>query len=131
MRGAGTRRARLALVAVALLLGGCGDRGGGEIETSRNAPPPSPGASACRDSFADGHRREDAGENTQVAFVGSIQNCSTLSQWTATAKSLGVDLGGREPNFVESVCSAADSQTQALAICREATAVLQHRASQP
>ncbi|MDP9441881.1 MAG: hypothetical protein M3P34_06850 [Actinomycetota bacterium] len=80
---------------------------------------------------SESHRRETAGEDTRAAFVASIRNCSTLSEWTATAKALGVDLRGREPNFVERVCSAADSDTQSRVICRQATAVLQQRAAGP
>lgn len=76
-----------------------------------------------------GHERENKGEPTSTAFLGSIQQCSTLAQWTTTAKSLGVDLRGREPNFVEMVCAAADPTIQRRVICKEAAAELQLKAS--
>lgn len=118
--------------AAALLVGGCG--GSEPVETTKSAgarPAPAPGAAsgACREGFLKGHERENEGEPSGTAFLPSIEQCSTLAEWTAAAKSLGFDLRGREPNFVEMVCAEAEPAIQSLVICQEATAELELRAA--
>lgn len=126
-----SRAVLAAAAAAALLLAGCG--GSEPIETTKSAgarPAPAAAASgACREGFVNGHERENKGEPSGTAFLPSIEQCSTLAEWTAAAKSLGVDLRGREPNFVEMVCAQAEPAIQSLVICQEATAELQLRAS--
>jgi hypothetical protein len=126
------------LALVALLAGfGCGSESE-PVETTRSArasttaKPAAAGAAAskeCKDAFVRSHAGEDAGQPTNIVFLPSIQECSTLGEWTAAAKSLGVNLRGREPDFVEGVCAAHGPEVQSLVICQEATAALQLRAS--
>jgi hypothetical protein len=125
-----------ALAFVGLMAGfGCGSESD-PVETTRSAgasttaKPAAAGASKeCKDAFVRSHAGEDAGEPTNIVFLPSIQDCSTLDEWTAAAKSLGVNLRGREPDFVEGVCAAHGHEVQALVICQQATAALQLRAS--
>lgn len=73
----------------------------------------------CRAAFQLGHDGEAAGTETFLAFRQSVQRCSSLAQWTAAAKDIGVDLGDQAAVFVDRTCSMADEATRARAICEE------------
>jgi hypothetical protein len=81
---------------------------------------PTPISQDCRDAFSQGHDREAGGEPTVVAFLPSVQRCSSVAEWTATARARNVNLNGRDAAFIDGVCSAAGADTQARPICREA-----------
>lgn len=115
----------------ALLIGGtlfaCG--GGGEDSGSPDDDPVlRPGdvvtvSKACRDAFDTGHMREQSGTPTAEAFLGSVQVCSSLAEWSSAAREAGTRLNGQEPRFVNGVCtSAGDAAIQASPICVQAKA---------
>lgn len=72
----------------------------------------------------DGHNHEGAGEPTPVAFLPSIRECRSLAEWTAAAKAFGIDLRGREAQFVDNTCNATttSAEVKASKICQEAKA---------
>ena len=104
---------------------------GGEDSTSpprTTVPPPAttPGAASplCADSFKRGHDSESAGVATPRAFLPSVRQCRSLQEWTAAAKAFGVNLQGREAEFVNNTCGAGDADVQSSRICREAKAAV-------
>ena len=117
------------LVALLLVLAGFSACGGGESTTRPTASPAPPaarqgGASPlCADSFKQGHDRERAGEATPKAFLPSIRVCRSLEEWTAAARAFGVNLQGREPEFVDNTCRA-NAEVQDYKICRDAKAAV-------
>ena len=78
----------------------------------------------CIQAIMDGHNREGAGEPTPVAFLPSIRECRSLAEWTAAAKAFGIDLRGREAQFVDNTCNATTTgaDVKASKICQEAKA---------
>jgi hypothetical protein len=113
---------RVVLVGLVALLVACG-KGGGKNADDPLALGGKP-SGACQRAFVDGHNREATGDS--MAFVPSIQECKTLAEWTAAAHAFGVDLQGREAQFVDNVCNTATPDVKALATCTEArTAVNQ------
>jgi hypothetical protein len=78
----------------------------------------------CTQAIMDGHNHEGAGEPTPVAFLPSIKECRSLAEWTAAAKAFGIDLRGREAQFVDNTCNATttDADVKASKICQEAKA---------
>jgi hypothetical protein len=114
--GGGARRAgALLLLAV---LAGCGG-GGGKADSdplalSGNA------SDACSQAIMDGHNSEAAGK--PAPFLASIQACGSLEAWTAAAKDFGINLNGREAQYVDNTCNAAGPDVQGLKICQEAKA---------
>ena len=78
----------------------------------------------CTQAITDGHNREGAGEPTPVAFLPSIRECRSLAEWTAAAKAFGIDLRGREAQFVDNTCNATTTgaEVKPSRICEEAKA---------
>lgn len=115
-------RSRLAVAAAAVALSACGGGGGGDDDPMalEGEPPSTP----CTQAIIDGHNHEGAGEPTPVAFLPSIRECRSLEEWTAAAKASGIDLRGREAQFVDNTCNAptTGADVKASAICVEAKA---------
>lgn len=107
----------VALLLVALVA--CG--GGGEPDDDPLALEGSP-SDACSQSIVDGHNAEAAGK--PAPFLPSIRACGSLAEWTQAAKRFGIDLKGREPQFVDNTCNAAEPEVKALPICQEAKAAV-------
>lgn len=112
------RRGAAALV-VAAALSACGGGGGSDdnplaLEGKASTP--------CTQAIMDGHNHEGAGQPTPVAFLPSIRECSSLAEWTAAAKAFGIDLKGREAQFVDNTCNASTTaaEVKASKICQEA-----------
>lgn len=116
----------LAVVAMAVLLAACG--GGGSTAGMTDDDPvlrPEDRAEpskACRDQFVASHNMEQAGTPTAIAFLPSVQACSSLAEWSAVSRSENTPLDGREYRFVHGVCLAADPATRDSTICQEAAA---------
>lgn len=116
--------AALGLAVVAAACGGGG--GGGEGDPLALAGEPS---GACSQAIMDGHNLEAAGQ--PMPFLPSVQACGSLGEWTEAAKKFGIDLKGREAQFVDNTCNAASDQVKALPICQEAKAALSDSRSIP
>lgn len=116
-----SRRAIWAIAALALaaVVGACGGGGG-----SKDDPLALGGTAsdACSQAIMDGHNMEAAGRPTP--FLPSVQACGSLAQWTAAARGFGIDLHGREAQFVDNTCNAAGDDVKALRICQEAKAAV-------
>lgn len=116
-----SRRAIWAIAALALaaVVGACGGGGG-----SKDDPLALGGTAsdACSQAIMDGHNMEAAGRPTP--FLPSVQACGSLAQWTAAARGFGIDLHGREAQFVDNTCNAAGDDVKALKICQEAKAAV-------
>lgn len=105
---------------LAVLAGACGGGGGGgDDDPLALAGEPS---SACSQAIMDGHNMEAAGR--PAPFLPSVQACGSLAEWTDAAKRFGIDLKGREAQFVANTCNAASDQVNALKICQEAKAAV-------
>ena len=78
----------------------------------------------CTQAIVDGHNHEGAGQPTPVAFLPSIQECRSLAEWTAAAMAFGINLRGREAQFVDNTCNATttSAEVKASKICQEAKA---------
>ena len=76
----------------------------------------------CTQAIMDGHNHEGAGQPTPVAFLPSIRECRSLAEWTAAAKAFGIDLRGREAQFVDNTCNATTTgpDVKSSRICQEA-----------
>ncbi len=107
-------------LAVMLLAVACSGDKASEDPLALEAKP----SSACGQAFLNGHNSEAAGRPTPEAFLPSIRECPSLAEWTAAAKFVGVDLKGREPQFVDNTCNAAGADVQSLKICQEARAAV-------
>ncbi len=70
----------------------------------------------------DGHNMEAARQ--PAPFLPSVRACGSLAEWTAAAKAFGIDLKGREAQFVDNTCNAASDEVKALKICQEAKAAV-------
>lgn len=83
-------------------------------------------ATACTQAIKDGHNHEGAGEPTPVAFLPSIKECRSLAEWTAAAMAFGINLRGREAQFVDNTCNATttSAEVKASKICQEAKAAV-------
>jgi hypothetical protein len=116
---------------VTVLLAGCGggSNGSGDAVGSGGTAGGAPGA--CMDAMVAGRNIEAANKAIPVAYLQSVRNCTTLAEWTAAAHSVGVDLGGREAQFVENVCTASADDVRALPICQEAEAAAKAARSTP
>lgn len=116
-----SRRAIWAIAALALaaVVGACGGGGG-----SKDDPLALGGTAsdACSQAIMDGHNMEAAGR--PAPFLPSVQACGSLAQWTAAARGYGIDLHGREAQFVDNTCNAASDDVKALKICQEAKAAV-------
>lgn len=111
-------RPRAWLVGLALLAA-CGGGGGDDDDPLALAGEPS---DACSQAIMDGHNMEAAGR--PAPFLPSIQACRSLAEWTDAAKTFGIDLRGREAQFVDNTCNAAGDEVKALEICREVRAAV-------
>jgi hypothetical protein len=99
-----------------VVLGGCGGGGGGGDPLALEGTP----ADHCSQAIVEGHNNERAGR--PAPFLPSVRECGSLAAWIAAAKDFGIDLKGREPQFVDNTCNAADADVKALRICQEARA---------
>jgi hypothetical protein len=110
--------------ATALLLmaltGACGG-GGGDDDDDPLALAGKP-SDACSQAIMDGHNMEAAGR--PAPFLPSVEKCGSLAEWTAAAKAFGIDLRGREAQFVDNTCNAASAEVKTLKICQEAKAAV-------
>lgn len=113
---------RLAALAVTVVLAACGGETSTDEDPTLRPEDQVEVSKACQDQFIAGHDMESAGQPTASAFLPSIQTCSSLAEWSSAARFFGARLNGQEPRFVHGVCTAADTTTQASAICQEAKA---------
>jgi len=109
--------AGLLLVALTGACGG-GDGGGDDDPLALSGKP----SDACGQAIVDGHNMEAAGR--PAPFLPSVEKCGSLAEWTAAARAFGIDLKGREAQFVDNTCNAASSEVNALRICQEAKAAV-------
>jgi hypothetical protein len=130
-RSSRTARRWPATVAVAAALFACGGGGGGATNDplALEGEPSTP----CTQAIVDGHNHEGAGQPTPVAFLPSIQECRSMAEWNAAAKAFGIDLRGREAQFVDNTCNATttSAEVKASKICQEAKAVVADPRSNP
>ncbi len=115
-------RATLGATAVGLALSACGGGGPDDDPLALTGEVSSP----CTRAIMDGHNHEGAGEPTPVAFLPSIRDCRSLAEWTAAANAFGIDLRGREAQFVDNTCNAPTTaaDVRASRICQEAKAAV-------
>lgn len=129
-RGGRASQAIRAAYAVALVLSACGSSSPKSLPITTlpttsttvgatSSAAPVIASADCQAAFKQGHDAEGAGGETFSVFRPSVQKCSSVAEWTAAAKGIGVDLGGQEPVFLDRTCKLADAKTQALAICQE------------
>jgi len=107
------------LVAVA---GACRAGGGGGGRSDDPLALAGQPSDACTQAIMDGHNMEAAGKPSP--FLPSVQKCGSLAAWTEAAKAFGINLNGREAQFVDNTCNAAGADVQALKICHEAKAAV-------
>lgn len=107
---------------LATALSACG--GGGEPADDSLALEGKASSTPCAQAIVDGHNHEGAGQPTPVAFLPSIQECRSLAEWTAAAMAFGINLRGREAQFVDNTCNATTTRAEVKAskICQEAKA---------
>ena len=120
-RWRGNGRLRLAALTVVLVaaLAACGGGGGnGDDPLALEGKP----SDACSQAIIDGHNSEGAGQ--PAPFLPSVRACGSLAEWTEAAKGFGIDLKGREAQFVDNTCNAATEEVKALRICQEAKAAV-------
>lgn len=115
------QRGGWALVAFFLVFcaSACGGGGGAKDDPLALEGRPS---DACSQAIVDGHNMEAAGR--PAPFLPSIRECGSMAAWTAAANGLGIDLKGREAQFVDNACNAASADVKALKICQEAKAAV-------
>lgn len=113
------QRGAVAVLALVALLVACG--GGGDSTDDPLALEGKP-SDACSQAIVDGHNMEAAGR--PAPFLPSIRECGSLAAWTEAARKFGIDLKGREPQFVDNTCNAAGPDVKALKICEEAKAAV-------
>ena len=106
-------------MALLVLLGACGGGGAHHDDPLALAGKPS---DACSQAIVDGHNAEAAGK--PAPFLPSVQQCRTLADWTAAANGFGINLNGREAQYVDNTCNAATDAVKALTICQEAKAAV-------
>lgn len=111
----------LGAVLLATLLAACG---GGGNSTEDPLALEGEASTACTQAIMDGHNREGAGEPTPLAFLPSVTQCRSLLEWTAAAKAFGIDLRGREAQFVDNTCNATTTgaEVKASKTCQDAKA---------
>ena len=94
-RGGGGKFRFAGCAFVLAVLGACGGGGSQDDDPLALAGKPS---DACGQAIVDGHNMEAAGRPTR--FLPSIEACGSLAEWTEAAKKFGIDLKGREAQFV-------------------------------
>ena len=118
--GRAPRRLGAAAAALLVLLTACG--GGGDEATDDPLALGAKPTDACSRAIADGHNMEAAGR--PAPFLPSVRECGSLAAWTEAAKAFGIDLKGREAQFVDNACNAATPDVKELKICHEAKAAV-------
>ena len=118
--------ASAALALVALLVGACGSGAKTNDDPLALAGKPS---DACSQAIVDGHNAEAAGK--PAPFLPSVRACGSLAAWTEAAHGFGINLNGREAEFVDNTCNAAGADVQALKICQEAKVAVSAPRSAP
>jgi hypothetical protein len=113
---------RLAAGLAVVVLAACGGGGGGGGSNDDPLALSGTPSDACSRAIVDGHNNEAAGR--PAPFLPSIRACGSLTEWTAAAKRFGIDLKGREPQFVDNTCNAAEPEVKALKICEQARAAV-------
>jgi len=114
------RHLTAALLALALAVAGaCGGGDGTGRDPLALVGEPS---DACGQAILDGHNMEAVGR--PAPFLPSVRQCGSLAEWTAAANAFGIDLKGREAQFVDNTCNAATEDVRALRICQEARAAV-------
>ena len=116
--------AALLVVTIGLAACGDGDSNGGATGATPSTTTTVAASPHCADAFEQGHNSEKGGQATSQAFLPSIRACQSLAEWTAAERAFGVNLQGREAEFVDNTCTAADTEVQSSRICREAKAAL-------
>jgi hypothetical protein len=96
----------------------CGGGGGSSGDPLALSGAPS---DACSQAIRAGHDNEAAGKPDP--FLPSVQTCGSLDAWIAAANAFGINLNGREAQYVDNTCNAAGPDVRALKICAEAKAV--------
>ena len=114
----------LVVIAVSQSACGDGDSNGGATRATPTTATTVAASPQCVDAFKQGHNSEKGGQATSQAFLPSIRVCQSLGEWTAAERAFGVNLQGREAEFVDNTCSAAGADVQSSRICREAKAAL-------
>lgn len=115
------RRTSHAIAAAILVLvmtacgGGDGDKG--DPVALEGTP-----SGSCSQAIKDGHDNEAAGK--PAPFLPSVRECGSLGAWIQAAKDFGIDLKGREAQFVDNTCNAAGADVKSLKICQEAGAAV-------
>lgn len=102
-----------------LLLAACG---GGDKATDDPLALSGAPSDECSREIANGHNMEAAGQS--APFLPSVRECGSLAAWTEAAKGFGIDLKGREAQFVDNTCNAAPPDVKELRICQEAKAAV-------
>ncbi len=113
VRPRGWRAAALVLL---VPLSSCG---GGESNDDPLALTGTP-SDECSRAIRDGHNNEAAGK--PAPFLPSVEVCGSLDAWIAAAKDFGINLNGREAQYVDNTCNAAGPDVRSLKICEEARA---------
>lgn len=108
----------LAALVVVVVSGACGGGGGDDDPLALEGKP----SDGCSQAIMDGHNNEGAGK--PAPFLLSVRECGSLAAWIDAAKDFGIDLKGREPQFVDNTCNAAAEDVKALRICQEARAAV-------
>jgi hypothetical protein len=119
----GRGRWSVGVFALATVLSACG--GGGKstddpLALSGTATTP------CTQAISDGHNHEGAGQPSPVAFLPSLRDCHSLAEWTAAASAFGINLNGREAQFVDNACNAetTGAEVKTSQICQDAKAAV-------
>lgn len=107
----------IATAILVLVMTACGDRDGAKGDPVALQGTPS---GSCSQAIADGHNNEAAGRS--APFLPSVRECGSLDAWIQAAKDFGIDLKGREAQFVDNTCNVAGAELKSLKICQEAAA---------
>ena len=112
----GLWRSSVAALSLAFVLTACGGGNSGGDPLALSGTP----SDSCSKAIKDGHDNEAAGR--PAPFLPSVEVCGSLEAWIAAAKDFGINLNGREAQYVDNTCNAARAEVQGLVICQEAKA---------
>jgi len=112
----GVLRSSAAALGLAFVLAACGGENSQGDPLALSGTP----SDACSEAIRDGHDNEAAGR--PAPFLPSVEVCGSLEAWSAAAKDFGINLNGREAQYVDNTCNAARIEVQGLVICQEAKA---------